>query len=148
MTAISGISSAVGAVNTALAQFDRALLTTVQTVDDPTVSGASGPVQVPDGLAGMDTARLAVQAAIAAANASISMIDEVLKLPDYGAPKESDSSQSPDQTSSSSRQGPAQSVQLYAIFQALRAQAMAQPEEPQGVAGPAPASSQASGSTD
>ena len=135
MTAISGISAATGAINTALEQFDRALISTVTTVQDATVSGTSARVQVPDGLAGMDTARLAVQAAIAAANASISMIDEVLKLADYGGDKK-DSDSQPQQQSASQAQDPAQSAQLYAIVQSIRAQAMPQPEE-----SPAPAAS-------
>ena len=146
MTMISGISAATGSVNTALAQFDRALISTVTAVEDATVSGSTARVEVPDGLAGMDTARLAVQAAIAAANASISMLDEVLKQ-HYGQ-KDSESSQSQEQSASQTRSDPGQSVQLYAIFQALRTQAMAEPEEPAAPASAPQTSSQGSESTD
>src|SRR5262249_34403048 len=104
------------------------LISTLTEVSDPTISGSSTPAELPDGLVGMDTARLASQAAIAAADAQISMLDDVLKLPDYGQQRESDSS-SAQQQSSAARQDPTTSVQVLAFLQSMQAQAAAQPEE-------------------
>jgi hypothetical protein len=138
MTAISGISALGGAVSTAVEQFDRALISTVTTVENPDGT-TRGPVQVPDGLAGMDTARLAVQAAIAAANASISMLDEVLKLGGYEHKDQPEASQS--QASSAARQDPGQSLQLLAFFQSMQAVESSEPAKPEP-AQPEPAPSE------
>jgi hypothetical protein len=142
---INPISAAMGGVSTALEQFDRALLSTVTAVEEQDGgAGSSGPVEVPDGLAGMDTARLAVQAAIAVANASISMLDDVLKLGDYDH-RQSDSSGA-QAASSSAQEDPSRSVQLMALLQTMQARESAQPEAPQLAA--APPSSEGSAQTE
>lgn len=137
---INGISAAMGAVNSALEQFDRALLTTVTAVEDSdgapgAGTSTGGKVQIPDGLAGMDTARLAAQAALVAANTSISMLDEVIKLADYNHKDDADSPQSQQssapQQSSASQQGSAQTGQLMAFAQLVQAPENAEPEPAQ-----------------
>lgn len=116
---INGISAAMGAVSNALDQFDRAMLTTVTAVENPDgVSVAGGKVEMPDGLVGMDTARLAVQAALVAASTSVSMLDEVIKLGDYN--HKNDSESQPSQSSSASQQDSSQTVQLLTFAQLIR----------------------------
>jgi hypothetical protein len=128
MTAISGISAAMGAVNTALEQFDRAILSTVTAVADPNGDpNQPGPVRVPDGLVGMDTARLAAQAALAAADASVSMLDEVIKLGDYD--QKSDTEPAPPAQGQAEQQSSTQSVGLLAFVQVLQPPEPAQPEQ-------------------
>lgn len=127
MTAISGISAAMGAVSTALEQFDRAILSTVTAVADPNGDpNQPGPVRVPDGLVGMDTAKLAAQAALAAASASVSMLDEVIKLADYD--HKTDDTSAPAQESQAPRQDSSQPAGLLAFVQAVQSPEPAQPE--------------------
>jgi len=129
MTAISGISAAMGAVNTALEQFDRAILSTVTAVADPNGDPSQpGPVRVPDGLVGMATARLAAQAALVAANASVSMLDEVIRLGDYDHSTD-ESSQQP-QPAQTSQQDSSQPAGLLAFVQAVQSQEPAPAQEP------------------
>jgi hypothetical protein len=140
----------MGAVNSALEQFDRALLTTVTAVEDsegaPSAgTSTGGKVQVPDGLAGMDTARLAAQAALVAANTSISMLDEAIKLADYNHKDDADSRRA--QQSSASQQGSSQTVQLMAFAQLVQSPEAAQPEPAQPAPEEQVASSSASSQT-
>lgn len=129
MTAISGITAAMGAVNTALEQFDRAILSTVTAVEDPNGDPSQpGPVRVPDGLVGMDTAKLAAQAALVAASASVSMLDEVIKLADYDHTTDESSQQA--QPTPTSREDSSQPAGLLAFVQAVQPQEPAPAEEP------------------
>ncbi len=118
----------MGAVSTALEQFDRAILSTVTAVADPNGDPSQpGPLRVPDGLVGMDTARLAAQAALAAADASVSMLDEVIKLGEYDQKNETDTPAQETQANASQQSSP-QSVGLLAFVQALQSPEPAQPE--------------------
>ena len=127
----------MGAVNTALEQFDRAILSTVTAVADPNGDpNQAGPVEVPDGLVGMDTARLATQAALAAANASVSMLDEVIKLGDYDHKSDAESPSQPH--APASQQDSTQSAGLLVFVQTLQSPEPAQTEPAQTE--PAPAS--------
>jgi hypothetical protein len=129
MTAISGISAAMGAVNTALEQFDRAILSTVTAVADPNGGpNQPGPVRVPDGLVGMDTAKLATQAALAAANASVSMLDEVIKLGDYEHKSDAESPSQPQAQASASQESSTQSAGLLAFVQTMQSPEPAETE--------------------
>jgi hypothetical protein len=73
---IDAMSAAIGGVQTALEQFDRAAQATVS------ATASAGSVDAGDlaqGFVGMDMARVAVIAALVAARVSNSMLEDVIK---------------------------------------------------------------------
>jgi hypothetical protein len=75
--------AALGLGSTPLDQFYYAILTTVTVVENANVISSSDSVEVPDGLAGIDTTQLASQAALAAASAATGRTEHALHAADY-----------------------------------------------------------------